>query len=251
MKNTQWALVVAALLCLWSTLAWGETDEITVGVSTGYPPYYYEQNGELVGICIDLVDSVAQSLSLNVTYTQFPWERMLLNAQQGLVDAIMPLFRTEERNSFLYFDNLELVDEKNSFFSWKENRIQFDGNFEAIRPYRVGVVTGYSYGENFDKYAHFKKVATQNDKHLVEMLKHKRFDVGIGSRDVVMFNAKIENISDKIQFHEPYITKDPLYIGFSKARGLEELARKFSAALQRFKSTKEYQVLLEKYGMTQ
>ena len=243
--------MICVFLSSWVTMTWAANDEITVGVSTGYPPYYYEQKGELVGVCIDLVDSVAQSLGLKITYKQFPWERMLFNAQQGHVDAIMPLFRTEERDSFLYFDNLSLVDEKNSFFTWKENKVQFDGNFETMKPYKVGVVTGYSYGENFDTYSSFTKVTTQNDKHLVEMFKHRRFDVGIGSRDVVMFNAKRENISGQIQFLEPPITKDPLYIGFSKVKGHEGLSKRFSVELQRFKLTEEYHAILEKYGITQ
>lgn len=250
MRKILGALVVCAALCSWTSQVLGAADEIAIGVSTGYPPYYYEQNGELEGICIDIVNRVAHSLNLRISYRQYPWKRMLLNAQQGQVDAIMPLFRTEERERFLYFDNLDLIDEKNSFFTWKETKVRFSGDFETIQPYTVGVVTEYSYGDKFDKYSHFTKVTTQNDKHLVEMFKHKRFDVGIGSKDVVIFNAKKENISDQIQFLEPYITQDPLFIGFSKAKGHEDLSRRFSVALKRFKLTEEFQAIVEKYDMT-
>jgi len=250
MKKTILSFGLCVSVCFWFTIAWCAAEEITVGVSTGYPPYYYEQNGDLEGICIDIVNSVAQSLNLQIIYKQYPWKRMLLNAQQGHVDAIMPLFRTEERDGYLYLENLDLVDEKNSFFTWKDTNVHFAGDFETIQPYTLGVVTEYSYGEKFDKYSHFKKVITQNDKHLVEMFKHKRFDVGIGSEDVVLFNAKKENISDQIQFLEPYITQAPLFIGFSKARGHKDLSKRFSAALKRFKLTKEYQTIVEKYGGT-
>ncbi len=251
MRTTLRALIICVVLCSWATNVWCANGEIIVGVSTGYPPYYYEHNGELTGVCIELVNSVAQTINLTTKYKQYPWERMLFNARQGKVDAIMPLFRTKERDSFLYLDKLDLVDEKNSFFSWEDSKIHFTGSFETIQPYKVGVVTGYSYGEKFDNYSHFNKVITQNDKHLVEMFKHKRFDVGIGSRNVVMFNAKKEHILDQIQFLEPHVTKDPLYIGFSKARGLEDLSIKFSVALQRFKLTEKYHAIMEKYGMTQ
>lgn len=242
-------IIFCLVLCFGPTFSWGTGKEITVGVSTGYPPYYYEHNGELVGVCIDLVNNVAQTLDLKITYKQYPWKRLLYNAQNGHIDAVMPLFRTAERDTFLYMENLDLVDEENSLFTWKNNKIKFDGSFENIQSYKIGVVTGYSYGEKFDRYVNFNKVVTQNDKHLVEMFKHKRFDVGIGSQDVVMFNAKKENIADQIKFLEPHITKDPLYIGFSRVKGLEDLSRQFSAALNRLKSTKEYQVILENNGM--
>jgi polar amino acid transport system substrate-binding protein len=251
MGKTLRVIIICVALCSSgpTTLSFSAVNEITVGVSTGYPPYYYEYDGELVGVCIDLVNKVAQMLNLKITYKQYPWKRLLFNAQQGHVDAIMPLFRTEERDKYLYFDNLDLVEEENSLFTWKDNELHYDGSFENIQSYKIGVVTGYSYGEKFDRFSHFNKVTTQNDKHLVKMFKHKRFDVGIGNRDVVMFNAKNENIADQIQFLEPYITKSPLYIAFSKARGLGDLSRKFSAALQRFKLTEEYQTILEKNGM--
>lgn len=242
-------LVCSLLLIFWVTGAWSKPVEITIGVSTGYPPYYYEHKGELKGMCVEIVNSVARSLNLKITYNQYPWKRMLLNAKQGYVDAVMPLFRTRERDEFLYFENLKLVDEENRLFTWKDNRINFTGDFEAIRIYKVGVVTGYSYGEEFDNYLHLKKVPTESDRHLIKMFKHQRFDIGIGSKDVIIFNAKKENISDQIQFLEPYITKAPLYLGFSKAKGLEKLSKQFSIALQHFKLTEEYQAILKKYDM--
>ncbi len=86
---------VAFLLFFLITLhtpAWAA--ELVVGISTGYPPYYYNEGSRHTGICVNLVNAVAKKMGLEVTYKVFPWKRLLLNAEKGDVDAIMPLFRT-------------------------------------------------------------------------------------------------------------------------------------------------------------
>lgn len=226
-------------------------DEITIGVSTGYPPYYYKKNGELEGVCIDLVNRVAKDLGVKIQYQEYPWKRLLGYAEKGLVDAIMPLFRTEEREEFLYFDNLEIAREMNSFFALKNRNIEFNGRYENLHGYKIGVVAEYSYGKMFDDYSEFDKVVTLNEQHLIQMFKHARFDVGIGNKSVISFYAKEENLMDEIIFFLPPVTDDPLYLGFSKKRGKADLHLKFSIVLRKFKQTKEYTELLKKYNIQQ
>ncbi len=242
-------MVIGAVLIAGPIAVHGAENVITIGVSTGYPPYYYMQDGQLVGICIDLADRVADSLGLRISYRHYPWKRLLLNAQRGTVDAIMPLFRTKEREAYLYFEGLALVAEENRFFTWKQAPIVYDGAFEPLQPFTIGVVAGYSYGRRFDAFTGLTTVTTKNDHHLVKMFKHKRFDIGIGNKDVVMFNARQEQIADRIQFLDPAVTKSSLYIGFSEAAAAERLAERFAVALDQLKATPAYRSILEKYGL--
>ncbi len=242
---------VAFLLIFLFTLhtpAWAA--EFVVGVSTGYPPYYYKKGGKHTGICVDLVNAVAKKMGLEVTYKVFPWKRLLLSAKKGEVDAIMPLFRTREREEYLYFDGLSLTYEINHFFTSTDASVSYDGDFEDIKTYRIGVVSNYSYGSSFDKYEFYKKIVSQDDKHLIEMFMHNRFDIGVGNKYVIRFFAGKADVLDKIKFLDPHITKEMLYIGFSKTRNNGELSRKFSKTLQDFRTTAEYQKLKEKYRIS-
>ncbi len=231
------------------TSAWAA--ELVIGISSGYPPYYYEKEGKLTGICVDQVNAVAKKMGLEVTYKVFPWKRLLFNAKKGNVDAIMPLFRTREREEYLYFDGLSLTYETNHFFTSTDALISYDGDFEDIRTYRIGVVSNYSYGNSFDNYEFSKKVVSQDDKHLVEMFMHNRFDIGVGNKYVIQFFAQKADVVDTIKFLGPHITKEMLYIGFSKIRNNAELSRKFSKTLYDFRATVEYQKLKEKYRISE
>ena len=241
--------ILSSFMVLDPGTAWCSEDEIIVGVSTGYPPYYYEEEGRLTGICIEIVDAVASSLNMKVTYNQYPWKRLMANAENGVIDGAMPLFRTKERDTFLYMDGLELVDEENSFFTWKNSSVRYDGSLESIRQFSIGVVAGYSYGEEFDRIEGLKKVVTENDEHLVEMFRHHRFDLGVGSRDVTLYNTKRKGIADQIKFLKPSLTRKPLHIGFTRKGNNREIAQQFAAGLKEFKETEKYKRLLIKYDM--
>ncbi|WP_136806567.1 substrate-binding periplasmic protein [Desulfosediminicola flagellatus] len=223
--------------------------KITVGVSTGYPPYYFEENGEVTGFCVEVVNQVATTIDLNISYQAFPWKRMLANAKQGDVDAVMPLFRTIEREAYLYFDNLDIAQETNSFFTLKRRNINFSGDYESLNSYTIGVVDSYSYGEKFDNYSAFIKVPTSNEEHLIQMLVYGRFDVGVGNRSVIEYYAEKQAVAEEIRFLSPHINNELLYIGFSRVSGNGELHTKFARALKKFKKTKKYQEIVKKYSL--
>jgi len=226
-----------------------ESKQIIIGISTGYPPYYFKKEEKLVGVCIDVIDYTMKALGYKTSYRQYPWKRMLYNAKQGAVDAIMPLFKTKERESFLYFPRTALALEENSFFTWKQSGINYSGNFRDLIPYKIGVVSNYSYGKAFDQVNYFIKEEAINDHSLVKKFKLRRFDVGIGNEYVINFHAKQLMFSERLVFLKPSVTKEPLYIGFSKAKGHLKLMEKFNLELASFKLTKQYEKTMKHYGI--
>ena len=226
-----------------------EPKEIVIGTSTGYPPYYFKKDGKLVGVCIDIIDYIAKELGYKTSYRQFPWKRMLYNAKVGNVDAIMPLFKTKDRESFLYFPRFALALEENSFFTWKQSGINYSGNFRDLIPYKIGVVSNYSYGEAFDQVDYLIKEEAISERSLAKKFKLKRFEVGIGNRYVINFHARQLKFSKSIVFLEPSVTKDPLYIGFSKVKDHLKLMEKFNQAIEKLKLTEQYGKILKNYNI--
>jgi polar amino acid transport system substrate-binding protein len=226
-----------------------ELKQIVIGTSTGYPPYYFQKDGKLVGLCIDIINYVAKEHGIKAIYQQYPWNRMLYNAKEGNVDAVMPLFKTKERGTYLYFPKQALAMEENRFFTWKQTKIQYSGDFHDLKPYKIGVVNNYSYGKIFDLVDYLLKEEALNDRSLLMKFKLKRFEVGIGNEYVVNFYARQLKLSNNIVFLKPSVTKDPLYIGFSKAKGHIDLIDKFSLTIAKLKQTERYQEILKYYDI--
>jgi len=244
--------ILAVLLVISSVVPWtGSTaaDELIIGTSTGYPPYYFKDEGSLEGLCIDIINETAKNLGVTVVYKQYPWKRMLHYGKIGKVDAVMPLFKTVERETFLYFFQNELAVEENRFFIKKSLNIHYTGDLHQLQPYRVGIVDEYSYGSAFDAADFLKKIPAKNDGRLLELFARDRFDIGLGNRHVILYHADQAGITDNIVFLEPFITKTPLYIGFSKAGKTPDRARAFSAALTDLKHSQFYANLLKRYRL--
>lgn len=241
---------ICILFCLFALHTPAKAEELQIGISIGYPPYYYQNNGELTGFCIELIDAIAKEIDVDVQYKVYPWKRLILNAQQGSIDAIMPLFKTSEREEYLTFNGLGLAPETNQFFTLVDSAISFEGkNLSDLTSYRIGVVEEYSYGESFDSFDFPQKDITRNDAHLVEMFMHNRFDIGVGNRYVVQYFAKLAGIEQTIRFLDPPITQEILYLGFVKKRNVSGVAEKFAHQLQLYKKTPSYDQLINKYGI--
>ena len=239
--------IIVVLCCSGSILA--KKNSITVGISTGYPPYYYQSDEQLKGVCIEVIESVCLSMGVEISYIEYPWKRLLLSAQKGEVDAIMPLFKTAERQKYLNFDNLILAYEEVNFFVKKDSPLRNIKNHEELFKHAIGVVTGYSYGKYFDTYQGLNTVVTQNDQHLLRMFANNRFPVGIGNRFVVVHNANMLGLTDDIAFLSPPLSREPLYMGFTKKGKKEHLVDTFSQKLLDLRKSEKYQKILEKYGL--
>lgn len=254
MAPTRFASIVLLILLMvcWPGFRQGtaNADELIIGTSTGYPPYYFEENGTLKGLCVDIINATGKKLNISVRYIQYPWKRMLHSGRTGSVDAVMPLFRTPERETFLYFYKNELAVEENRFFVKKDRDIHYTGDLKKLQTYSIGVVDNYSYGPVFDAAAFLNRIQLKNDQSLLEMLIRDRLDMGLGNPDVISFYAARNGSVNSIRFLDPAVTATPLYIGFSKARKTRAMAMAFSETLAIFKQSSAYTTLLNQYLMS-
>ena len=62
---------------------------IRVGMAADYPPLSFREDGELVGIEVDLAREVVRETGLTVTIKQLPWAELIPALQSGKIDVIM------------------------------------------------------------------------------------------------------------------------------------------------------------------
>jgi len=245
-------VILSTMFCFASVAISGEfPKQLNISRQEDYPPYIFEKDGKTVGICVELAEEALKLLGITVSYTQYPFLRMLNNGKKGKCDAVMLVFKTAERQEYLYYPENSLYYEENSFFTKRDSVIVYNGKLEDLKDYSVGVVTGFSYGDVFDNAAYIKRDMTPNNELLVKKIMGGRFDLGIGSKYVISYHAGKIGVLGEIKFLEPNLfDKNPLYIGFTKAKpDYDELAVKFSEAVDALKKTGHYQNILKKYNI--
>jgi polar amino acid transport system substrate-binding protein len=222
--------------------------EIVVGYHEDFPPYFYMENGDLLGIFPEMINEAAKKIGIRVKYRMFPWKRMLRSARMRRVDAIFPLFKTRERTGYLFFPDNGIALGESVFFTHKDSNINYSGDLNQLSSYSIGCVKDYSYGEEFENANYLQKDECPTDKALVEKFISGRFQVGAGSDEVIKYYAETLGVWDKIKFLDPPLLRKILYIGFSRKKGWDELARKFSETIAELGKEGIHQRILNKYG---
>lgn len=237
------------------TLAYStEKEKMVLVKGFAYPPYHLTTEKGQEGLFIEIIEAAASMLNMDIAYKLNPWSKCLSMMKRGEADAMMPLFKTEERAEFMYFydDNI-LAYENNSFVILKEKEkdIKYTGDLQEMKPYRIGIMQDYSYGEAFDGADFLLKVKFRSDIEgiLLRKLIEKKVHVIIGDPLVINYIALKTGVLDKITSLNPPVLNEPLYIAFSKPRSRKDLAEDFANALKKFKATKEYKEIVHKYGL--
>jgi polar amino acid transport system substrate-binding protein len=146
MKN----LIILCCVCLLS-LTLHAKEIITIVRGDGnYFPFEYRENGKLTGIHIDLIQAVANELGLTVKFESLPWSRALFDFKLGKYDAMSHVSHSEERETFAYFLDGNIISSFKTFpivLSRRKNEIVFDGNLTSLTGYTIAVGKNYKYGK--------------------------------------------------------------------------------------------------------
>jgi polar amino acid transport system substrate-binding protein len=127
-----------------------ETREVRLA-AFNYPPFYWEENGAVRGLGVDLLREVFGRMHIKTRLTLYPLKRALEYTRAGRSDGIMILIRTPEREAYLdYTDPVMTV----KGLIWSRvgragGAVDFE-RLEDLREYKVGATLGYSYGPKFD-----------------------------------------------------------------------------------------------------
>ena len=75
------------------------TVELHFGGDSAYPPFeFLDERGQPAGFNVDLTKAVAKAMGLKVRIDLGPWDKEILQLERGKIDALMGMFKTEERD---------------------------------------------------------------------------------------------------------------------------------------------------------
>jgi len=215
--------------------AGASADEITLAVLGDFPPFQWEDAGEVTGIDADIIREVCRRLGIGLKFRVMPWKKALESAEDGDISGLAAALYSENRAEYLYYTRENVHIQKNIIMIRKDSDLLIRG-FDDLRNIKTGVVRDFSYGPEFDNIRGLNKEVCENQKELVRMLAARRMDAAMGSEMPLMFNARQVGLQNELRVAH-VVTEYPAYIVFSKALGAkgELLARKFDTVLSEIK----------------
>ncbi|WP_319524393.1 transporter substrate-binding domain-containing protein [uncultured Desulfosarcina sp.] len=215
-----------------------------------YQPFFYQESNEIHGLGVDLGNELFRRLHLETELTLYPLKRALEYMKDGTVDAIMILVKTPERERFLVYSE-PLVPAKGYIWSAADRQggpVNFE-RLEDLRPYKIGVTVGYSYGGPMDaflksintdaapqEYLSFKKLMA----HRVDIVPATDIIAGSMIKKHPEFHGKFAHSSKP--FHEA-----DYYMGIGKKSGLAQMVPLLNKTITEMKAEGFVDKIIKKY----
>jgi len=217
---------------------------IIVGWEVWYPYQYQDNNNQLTGLDVLILNAIAEKASVNLAYIELPWKRHLMYLKTGEVNIAMGSSKNREREEYAYFTEPYRIEEVRLFvMKDKEEKMDLIALTDVIDSnYILGVERGYFYGDEFEYLSthpnfksHFNEVTDLSQN--VNMLLKGHIDGLLA--DPIAMNTYIEmfNLQGKLYQHSLYIYKADIYFMLSKSSMSLKDVTQFNQAISALKKS--------------
>ncbi|TXS96482.1 amino acid ABC transporter substrate-binding protein [Parahaliea maris] len=249
-------LLVVALLFLTSLFpmagrAAGEAPLLRIAVPDDFPPFYYtDADGEFRGVSYDVVLALCERLGYRVESSQFPTMQVMLDELgAGRQDLTVNLTETPERAKLALFTATPHVHETQDLIVRADSDMQFDGNLDSLRNYRIGQIYGWTYGAEFDGAGYLDREFANSSEEQLRGLLGGRFDAAINNGAFFLHLAAELGIDKALRVLSPPVFSLPVTIAVSrKYPRASALRAELEEAVEDFLLSPEYQEILRRYG---
>jgi polar amino acid transport system substrate-binding protein len=224
----QWIFLIILILTAESAVA----EELRIATHE-WPPFISEKFPDK-GAHVALVRAALEARGYGpIQFDIMPFARSMKETARLHYDLMMPVYLTRNRaEKFLFSDSYQSVEtvfmmRRSEDFNWKK-LLDFTG-------LNMGVVQGYSYGEEFDNALFLRKMTVGSNSQLIRMLEDHRIDAFlidlpvaryILSRELAFLTPRVEVLNPPYRRNECRVVASRLH---PKAQALID---DFNAGLQ-------------------
>ncbi len=227
-------------------------EKVLMLATENYIPYSFEENGEVRGIGVELVREGLRRLGYTAELSVLPWTRALQMTQDGDVDGIFCAFYSEDRAVYLKYMEEPLAYEAQMLYALPGNPVAFDGTMASLKPYRIGILQDYYYGEAFEAAVEAGELKVERVTDIptnIHKLLEGRIDVMVDHRYSMGYYLKRLGVTDEIaELPVPFREPAPLYLAFTKKRFIDRsLIEALDQAIRDMKKDGTYEEIVDSY----
>ncbi len=212
---------------------------------------YVGKNLPEKGFISDIISSAFNASEENtVTFFFVPWSKAIELAKLGNVDGYMPAYyNKKQEEDFVFSDPMPCGPL--ALLKLKDTEINYTGKVEELKPYKIGVVAGYTNTPEIDNSTELVKIEAKNDFTNLKNLISGTVDVAIAdplNAKAIMGNDKVlKTCLDRIETVKPYLDNKQLHVVFSK--NAEERCKTFNEGLQKITENGKLEEILKKHDV--
>lgn len=246
-KLTKYLALFTALVVLQlGNLSLANDKQIAIAYSD-YPPYYGDSLSDK-GPLLDIIIAAFAHQGYQIKLDQMPWSRALKWTNEGRYDALCCAWYRKDREETMLFGPA-LPGTILSFVKKTDAEINFDG-FESLQSLSIGVVRDYALPKGMTD-ANLSVQPANSDLQNLNKLMADRVDLVLMDQAQANFliRTHMPEKSARIEFVEPSILEEAMYLTFSRANtNAQQLAKDFEAGLNHLKESGAFGEILNKHG---
>lgn len=219
----------------------GTQEEFTFAMSGLYPPFNYNDNGELVGFDVEIGYALAEKMGMSPNPVTNPWQTILAALQSNRFDAIIgSMAITEERQKEVNFSDPYYESGAQVFVKADNEEIS---SADDINGKKIGVVVSSTFEDIAKEYTDHVSTYDSDVTALQDLLVNGRIDAVITDQLVGMYAINQNNLAIKP-------VGEPLFLdqmGIPVTKENTELLEKINAALKEIKEDGTYAEISARY----
>ncbi len=221
---------------LMSFCASGTASPVVIGFDTSAPPFFDQKGGKPTGIYPAIVEAIFKDAGVPLVMTGAPFRTVLANVDSGRWGAGGILKTPERLRKYDYTDYI-FVESVFAYYS-KKHPLHLS-RLSDLAGKRVGIATGWSYGEGFDTAVAelgIKVEADASAEASFRKLQLGQVDAVLALEEVgthLMASTRYPNVVKA----DMYVRQNPSYIAFRKGRGHAATVRKLNASILRMRAS--------------
>ena len=183
--------------------------------ATEYPPYY----GEHLPKQGPITEIIRESFNISgyaVVIDFLPWKRALEATRRGEYDALYSAWYRQDRTRWFVFSDPLPIANQIGFFKRIDSKISYR-TLEDLRPYKIGIVRGYSNPVKFSQ-AGLDVEAVTDDYLNMKKLAAGRIDLVLIDKVIGQYiiHTELPKSAPQLEWLDPPVAIEKQYLIFSK-----------------------------------
>jgi polar amino acid transport system substrate-binding protein len=245
------AILALSITAVEQAYADGDSLEISV-VTEQFPPYNYEENGEIIGLSTQVVQAVFDDIGIPFVPKVVPWVRALIVAENSTQTLIYSIGRIPERESRYQWVGV-IAPAKNYLFKHAQNHYINISTLEEAKAYRIvtfkeSVRENYLEGKGFKKGKHL--VSVYNYQKALKLFSLQKVELWSMNEFVAHYHVKKAGLKVK-EVLKPMLLLDEIspegyYMAFGNAAD-KKIVERFKKSLKNVKDKGIYQKIMDNF----
>lgn len=217
---------------------------LKVAVEPNLPPYQFTENGEYIGVHIDLLNSIAKKYNFIIEYIPV---KNSIEAAESLTNGEVDIVLGVINNSSLKFkeEATDSISQSSIFmitFDEKVDDLRNNMNTGKLTAVLQNDTIGYSYISEMN---YLRYTVVSNQVRAFNLLKEKKADVLVGVKNSILYQLEKSNLEEDYTIVSNYMV--PIEYTMITKPGDKELLYKLNNGLKELRISGEYEKIHDKW----